>query len=170
MKTSRHALALIGVTLCSLASANALPILTLTERNDKNLDWSWSDGTGSGTFTTLTADWWNGFTIPLPSGVTDNFYGRWEEDFAGYRNDVYLPFSGTAGFGTLYVTSDLVDHSASLAALGSALDSDKGVYQIIFKDFGDHIVTTPDAGSAHVLLMSAFGTLALLRRRKSVRA
>ncbi len=164
MKITHHTIALIGATLFSVVSANALPILTLTERNDKNLDWSWSDGTGSGTFTTAIADTWHGFTIPLPSGVTDSFYGRWEEDFPGHRNDVYLPFSGTAGFGTLYVTSDLVDLSPSLAALGSALDSYKSVYQIIFKDLGDHIVSTPDAGSAQLLLASSLGALAFLRR------
>jgi hypothetical protein len=53
-----------------------LPTLTLTERDNRHLDWSWSDGTGSGTFVTTVPDSWHNVGIPLPTGISDGFYGR----------------------------------------------------------------------------------------------
>lgn len=144
----------------------ALPVLTLTERDDRHLDWIWSDGTGSGTLVTTTPDLWNGVSIPLPSGISDSFYGRWAETFPGYRNGVHMTSSGP-GLGTLYVTSDFVDFSPSLAALGSALPSDNRRFEVIFKDLGDHHVT-PDAMSTAGILAGSFAGLTLIHRSKSV--
>lgn len=157
--------ACLGLACFNLQRAGAVPVLTLTEIDDTHLDWSWSDGTGSGTFVTAVPDWWNGYTIPMPTGIGEDFYGRWEEDFPGHRNDVYLKVTA-GGPGTLYVTSDLVDFSPSLAPLGSALDSYNSGYQIVFNDKGDHIVTNvPEQGVGVGMLAGVAGAILLARRR-----
>ena len=161
---------LAGIQILGVSSLPALavdiPVLTLTEQDDQHLDWSWSDGTGSGTFVTVVHDFWNGVTIPLLSGISDGFYGRWAENDPGYRNDVFLA-STAPGSGTLYVTSDLVDFSPTLAALGTALNSDHKLFQIIFNDRGDHFATpAPDSGATCLMLLGALGSMAFLRRRK----
>jgi hypothetical protein len=75
--------------------------------------------------------------------------------------------SSGPGVATLWVTSDLVDNSPSLATLGTALPSDNKRFQVIFKDLGDHHAT-PDAMSTAGILAGSFAGLTLIRRSKSV--
>lgn len=172
MKIQSLVVACLGVVCLNLEQAGAVPVLTLTEVDDHNLDWSWSDSTlGSGTFFTPTEDLWNAFSIPLPQGVDESFYGRWEEGYVfltTLRNDVYLKSVGP-GQGELFVSSDYPDFSGNLALLGTSLSSDFGSYLVVFNDHGDHLVTNvTDSGVGSCALAGMLGGLAMLRRRNRI--
>jgi hypothetical protein len=164
---------LVGAGLLHAVSVSAVPILTLQERQGQFIDWTWSDGSGSGTFvaTSPTSGAWFALDFPLPSSISENFYGEWEEDSPNQRNHVFItpkldPSNAPIpNVGLFYANSDWPDFNGGLAPLGTALDSDHGLYQVIFLDGPDHVLFVSDMGGSGWLLAGSLGAMTLIRRR-----
>jgi hypothetical protein len=172
------ALTLIAATFLSSLSVNALPLLTLTERTGQYIDWSWSDGSGFGTFVSTSSDEWKDLDFTLPSAIAEEFYGQWEEDNSlNHRNHVYIkPKRDTTGalipnVGVFNANSDWLHTSGGLTPLGVALTSySAGYYQVVFFDGPDHVAHVPDAASTGWLMLSSVGLVAACRRRVGAEA
>lgn len=152
--------------------AGAVPVLTLTERNGQYIDWSWSDGSGSGTFASTSSDEWKNLEFVLPLAVAEDFWGTWEEDFPGQRNHVFItPKRDSSGalvpdVGVFNANSDWPHSGGGLTPLGGAISSYTGkLYQVIFNDGPDHINVLPDGGSMGWMLFMSLGGMVLVRRR-----
>lgn len=176
--TAAPALTIIAATLLGSLSANALPVLTLKEHDGQYIDWSWSDGSGSGTFVSTANDEWKNLDFTLPSSIAEDFYGQWEEDDnAGHRNHVFItPKRDSTGalipdVGLFNANSDWQHFSGGLTPLGVALTSyTAGNYQVVYFDGPDHPITVPDLGSTGWLTLSSIGMISAYRRCRSTKA
>jgi hypothetical protein len=82
-------LLLLGVGAL-MESANAGPILTLTEVSNTELDYSWSDGSGSGQLFAAPnfPDHWSGAISGPNLGINDSLTGNWREPELNSLNSV----------------------------------------------------------------------------------
>ena len=162
---------LTGSSLLLTHSSFAVPILYLQERAGQYIDWEWSDGSGSGTFTSTTpiSSAWVALSFPFPSGVSDTFYGQWEEDSninstILHRNHVYITPGSTLNSGVFNANSDWPHGGGPLTPLGDPIDSYNNLYQVVFRDGPDH-ENVADSGSSSLLLAGGIGALICVRRR-----
>lgn len=163
----------IGAGLLVATPAGAVPVLTLSEHNGQFIDWSWSDGSGSGTFNSTSSDEWKNLEFVLPLAVAEDFWGMWEEDFPNQRNHVFItPKRDPSGaivpnVGIFNANSDWPHSGGGLTPLGSPISSyTGGLYQVIFNDGPDHVLSVSDGGSMGLMLCASLGSVALVRRRK----
>lgn len=142
------------------------PTITLTEVSDTELDYSWSDGSGSGQLIASVPDNWSTGPDVLPGpglGINTGGQSFWAEETSLTYNNVSVSV-GPAGQTQIFVQSDLNDPPLTPLANGAIFNANG--FNIQFFDNGDESGgSVPDAGATASLLGMSLAGLCVAKRK-----
>ena len=145
-----------GLFACAL-TASALPLLTLTEVSNTQLNYSWNTGQ-SGLITATSADHFSlNMAIPYTPFTTPDFaVGNWIEPDAPLRyNQVYVSATFTNRLQIIVISDTGPQANEGTYDNGDTLTSTAGTFAVVFNDAMDTVPEPSVLGLAGMCLLFA---------------